>query len=352
MTRLVCPALRSDDTLGFLAALGLLELCGSALHLDARLSWEGLGGAALLDVEVDDIAALADRLHALAVTMAEEGRVTPAPWAQLVPARLSKLERDALKAEPGNETPPNDTLRMPAGCAAVHYNAAQARELDPSERDALSARWLVALVSQLASDVKARRIAPVLPTSNQMTSHQQLRAFRDLVVAKPDVLYDALIYWRRLGDEPKHKGIGAGAYLDSRALRDAVTTGSGETDNAAVPGATWLAMNAIPCFPQVGEARRGRAVGWAPVRGVGFELVWPIWTQALDRAAVRCLLSHPAIPAPKPTVAKDHRDLTFRGERRLRELRALGIVAICRARRRPLPKSNGVLLPPGIEQVP
>lgn len=354
MTRLVCPALRSDDTLGFLAALGLLELCSSALRLDARLGWEGLGGAAILDVDVDDIPALADLLHALAVTMAADGRVTPAPWAQVVPARLSKLERDALKAELGKEMPPNDTLRMPATRAADHYGQAQARELDPSGGDPLSARWVVALVSQLASDAKARRIAPLLPMSNQMTAHQQLRAFRDVVVAKPNVLSEALVHWRRVGDEPKHKGIGAGAYLDSRALRDAVTTGSGEPDNLAVPGATWLAMNAIPFFPQVGEARRGRAVGWAAVRGHGFELVWPVWTRTLDRAAVSCLLSHPAIPIA--VSSKDRRPSSTTVERKVRERRArelvaLGVLAICRSHRRPLSNSNGVLLPPHVEPI-
>lgn len=354
MTRLVCPALRSDDTLGFLAALGVLELCSSALGLDARLGWEGLGGAALLDIELDSIAALADRLHALVVTMSANELVTPAPWKQIVPARLSRSDRDALKVQFGKETPPNDTLRMPAKDAVAHYSEAQARELEAPEADPLSARWLVALVSQLASDAKARRIAPLLPMSNQMTAHQQLRAFRDVVVAKPDVLSEALVHWRRVGDEPKHKGIGAGAYLDSRALRDAVTTGSGETENAAVPGATWLALNAIPFFPQVGEARRGRAVGWPNVRKIGFELVWPVWTRTLDRAAVACLLSHPSIPSPssfkgrRPSSADDER---WAREHRMRALNALDVIAICRARRRPLPNSNGVLLPPHIEPV-
>jgi len=348
VTSFSCPALRSDDTLGFLAALGLLELCTSALHLDARLGWEGLAGAAVLDVDVEDIDDLVLRLHASAVSMAADRRVTPAPWDQLVPARLSKAERDALKAEPGGESPPNDTLRMPAKKAAAHYAIAQTRELDVTDRDLLSARWLVALLSQLASDARARRIAPLLPMSNQMTAHQQMRAFLELVVAKPHVVFDALTKWRRMGDDPQHKAVGSGAYLDSRALRDAVTTGSGGTDNAAVPGATWLALNAIPLFPQVGEARRGRAVGWSAVRGVGFELVWPVWTRPLDRLAVSCLLAHPAISALSAGRPRSTSDSV---ERRLRELRALGVVAVCRARRRPLQQSNGVLLPPVIEPI-
>jgi len=350
MTRLVCPALRNDDTLGFLAALGLLELCGSALHLHPSLGWEGQGGAAVLDVEVENLDELAARLHAVAASMAAEDLVTPAPWSKLVPARLSKLQRDALKVQLGNEMPPNDTLRMPAATAASHYREAQARELESGGGDPLSARWLVALVSQLASDAKARRIAPLLPMSNQMTAYQQLRSFRDVVIATPVLLSEALVRWHRVGDQPKHKGIGAGAYLDSRALRDAVTTGSGETDNLAVAGATWLALNAIPFFPQAGEARRGRAVGWAAVRGQGFELVWPVWTELLDRAAVSCLLSHPAVPAPSPS--RDHRISSASVNRRRRELVALGVIAVCRSARRPLPNSNGVLLPPRIESIP
>lgn len=357
MTHITCSALRSDDTLGFLAALGLLELCSSVLHLDARLGWEGLGGAAVLDVEVDDIPTLARLLHGVAAAMATEGRVTPARWAEVVPARLTKLDRDAQKAELGKETPPNDPLRMPVvptDRAAAHYAQAQARELDPWERDALSARWLSALVSQLASDSKARRISPLLPMSNQMTAHQQLRAFRDVVVAKPNVLTEALVHWRRGGDEPKHKGIGAGAYLDSRALRDAVTTGSGEADNASVAGATWLAVNAIPFFPQVGQGRRGRAVGWEPVRGAGFELVWPVWTRSLDRAAVSCLLSHPAMSSAIPAKGRRSPSTWAEGkakERRAGQLDALAVIAICRSQRRPLPNSNGVLLPPRVERI-
>jgi hypothetical protein len=332
MTTIVCPALRNDDTLGFLAAVGLLELSTTALGLHAHLGWDGVGGAAILHADIDDLEDLISQLHHLAENLHADDRVTPAPWADLIPPRQTRAGRDAAALE---TRPPVDTMRMTPGAVADHYRRCAEEEADGDHN---SGRWLAALVSQLATDDKAARLNPLLPRANQMTTHQQYRLFIAAVASSPDFLREALTEWRRYprpGDPPATRNTGTGAYLDTRALHDATTTGHGQPQNTSVPGATWLALMSLPLFPHAGEGPGG-TVGWTTGKA-GPTFRWPVWTRPLDLWAVTALIALPQIARPDLTAAA------------AAEMRAFGVIARCSSSRRRLPKQAGVLSQPAVQ---
>lgn len=317
MTRLLLPALRADDTLGFLAALGLLELCDSGLHAPARLGWEGASGAAVLDSPYDDVEGLAAAVGQFATALSAEGRLIPASDVSLIRPPLGTHERRAME-DPGSLDP----MRLPVGPAIARFQAMQDAETSGDAR--VDARWLAALVNQVAPakrDVSDRRLTPLYSPSGQMTLHQLFGDALAKVVRRPELLHEALSGWRRYP--------GAGANLDSRALVDAAKASGGKPANREVSGATWLALQSVPWFPQVGDGVRGETAGWHYPRG-GALLRWPIWTPLLDPAAVRVLLSHSVVgeDAPTPVAA------------------ALGVCAVAQAGRRALSKSAGPLQPP------
>ncbi len=319
MTRLVLPALRADDTLGFLAALGLLELCDSGLHVPVRLGWEGSSGAAVLDAPYDDVGGLASAVGRLAAGLSADGRLIPGSDASLIRPPLGTHERKAME-DPGSLDP----MRLPVGPAIARFQAMQDTETSDVAR--VDARWLTALVNQVTPakrDASDRRLTPLYSPSGQMTLHQLYRDSIGAVVRRPELLHEALSGWRRYP--------GAGANLDSRALVDAAEASRGKPSNREVPGATWLALQSVPWFTQVGDGVRGATAGWLYPRG-GALLRWPIWTPLLDPAAVRVLLSHPVITVDPLTPTAE----------------VLGVCAVAQAGRRALSKSAGPLQPPTV----
>lgn len=319
MTRLVLPALRGDDTLGFLAALGLLELCDSGLHVPVRLGWQGAGGAAVLDAPYDDVDGLASAVGRLAAGLSADGRLIPGSDASLIRPPLGTHERKAME-DPGSLDP----MRLPVGPAIARFHSMQDTEASDVAR--VDARWLTALVNQVAPakrDTSDRRLTPLYSPSGQMTLYQLYRDAMVEVVRRPELLHEALSGWRRYP--------GSGANLDSRALVDAAEASRGKPSNREVPGATWLALQSVPWFTQVGDGVRGETAGWLYPRG-GALLRWPIWTPLLDPAAVRVLLSHPVVGEDAPTSAAA----------------ALGVCAVAQAGRRALSKSAGALQPPTV----
>lgn len=327
--RLELPALRADDSLGVLAALGLLELCVSGLRLPARLGWTGPTGVAVLSVPFADTALLADALTEYAAELSRTGRLTPADDADLITPPLGAKVRKQLE-----DAGALDPMKVPADGAIRRFQAVQDRELTNSE--SADARWLAALVGQLAAakrEAPERRLTPLYSPSGQMTLHQLFRDALTDVLKRPNSLAEAMTDWRRVK--------GTGANLDSRALIDAAVASAGEAANRHVPGATWLALQSAPWFSQVGDGVVGEATAWAYPRG-GARLRYPVWSPMLTPAAVRALLSHPAVrwqgnvKAPKQRAAMD----------RPEERRVLGVTALYEAKRRALSKSAGPLQPP------
>lgn len=326
MTTLELPALRANDSLGMLAALGLLELCQSGLRVEAALGWSGPDGAALLSAPFGDVAELAEAIAAFAAQVHQSDRLTPAEDPALITPPLGTKARKQLE-----DAGALDPMKMPADAAVRRFQRLQESELGGSGR--VDASWLAALVGQLCRlkrDVPERRLTPLYSPSGQMTLHQLYRDALAEVVRRPAVLAEALAGWRRVS--------GAGANLDSRALVDAAQAAGGKPANRYVPGATWLALQSAPWFTQVGDEAGGEAVGWRYPRG-GARLRYPVWTPVLSPAAVRVVLSHPAVrwqPAAPPTA-----DRIAAGQRRV-----LGVCALYEAGRHALSKSAGPLLPP------
>jgi hypothetical protein len=334
MTRpLTLPALRSDDTLGFLAALGVLQLCRHSLSVETTLRWDGLGGAAVLESSFDDVKSLADALASTATDWCQAGRLTPASG-PVIRQALSTKARAALE-----DAGALDPMRLHVQGAVDRFATQQDSEvLHP---DAVDAAWLCALVGQLSPAKRGepeRRLTPLYSPSGQMTLYQLYRDARDDVCRRPGVMLEALVDWRR------HPGTGAN--LDSRALVDASAATGGKPSNRAVPGATWLALQALPFFLQTGDGSRGEVTSW-PRHGKrgGLGLRWPVWTPPLDVAAVRVLLAHPVL-ADLATSVTPARDDAKR--KAAQQAEALGICAVLRSSRKALAKSAGALQPPDL----
>lgn len=78
--------------------------------------------------------------------------------------------------------------------------------------------------------------------------------------------------------------------LDPQAVVVAATTHARPTSQKrkGVPGALWLALEALPYFPVFRTEWGARTTGWQ-----GDEFVWPIWDRFLSSAALRALLARP-----------------------------------------------------------
>jgi CRISPR-associated endonuclease/helicase Cas3 len=317
MTEILLPALHNDDSLGFLAALGTLELLTRAVRgSQVRLGWEGLGGEAILSVDLPDAPAVAERLRSLALQLDAEERLVPAD-ASLIPPRRSQAERNARKAEGIEEK--NDPLRGTPAMVRDRLLAVAALE---RAGDSQTARWAVGLLTMLAVDrAGMAALTPLYAPAGQQVLAQLLAKYLARA-GEPGVLAEALVAWRRRPD--------TGANLDYRDLRDGAWSARGQAENASVPGATWLALMAIPMFRQTGNGRRGEAVSWSRDQKAfrPRNLIWPVWTTPKSIEAIEVLLSHPEVLALQRDPVR---------------LRALGVVAVCAASRASLGNADGPL---------
>lgn len=327
MPEIRLPALRSDDPIGVLAALGVAVLTEAELGWSSRLRWEGLGGAAVLDCPAETLEALAAALRRAAAGMVEQERLLAGEAGQLVTAPLSDGERKRRRA--AGEDLCYDPMRMTTVQARDWYRAIKAQDLDGFE---WSSRWAVALVGLLAAqkpDDPVRPLTSVYAPSGRQSLHQLLGDYLG-AATRERVLTEALQGWRRVPGD-------AGANLDARALRNAADAADGKPMNLGVPGATWLALQAIPFFMWVGDGRSGSAACWRRLdrRGRPMSFSWPVWKQAVSRPGIEVLLTHGALMRTSDVRRRDHEAA----------LRALGVVAICRATRGSLRNSEGPLGP-------
>jgi len=205
-------------------------------------------------------------------------------------------------------------------------------------------QWLSSLVTDLAADSQQGRVAISQYTapSGKQSMWTMLAKPLELVRGEPDYLHQALAGWRRV------PGV-TGEYLDHRAMWDAAESGDGASGSMrGVPGATWLALMSYPLFRTTGAGKRPLSSGWHTVRDGRRridELRLPVWEQPLGTAGVVALVEHPLL-APRNVVGTDSpRSAARSAQEHAAQLDALGVMHICRARRRQPPgsKSAGVL---------
>lgn len=324
MNTLVLPALRSDDSLAFLAALGIVEILRSEAGVpetEIRLSWDGIGGPLRLAVPFQTVDDLVDELATAAARMRNEGRLIPSRLPDIIPDVLSDTERKELAKRTGTE-PQFDTIRMTRAESTARFaTAATASDAD--------LRWLCGLVDQVSlwPQQECAHVTPLYAPVARQRLRQLYEKDLAAVTAEPRLLREACLAWRRNPND-------LGANLDRRAQRDAVVTTSGVPRNSAVTGAEWLALQSAPWFRLGGFGSRPTAWGWLP-RGPGGRprvLVWPVWEPPLDPPAVEVLITHPAVRRAASGDPPPDDDL-----------RGLGVLAVFRAERATLSNSDGPL---------
>jgi hypothetical protein len=306
------PALDGRSPLGFLAALGALDLLSEHTDRTPRLAWSATDCTALLDSGHQTLDELVTDLQKIADAVPEDGVLPGLP----------------IDLPPPGAAP--DPLRLPR---------ARLRELaeDTYERcGSAGERWLASLVTDLALDERGRAGTSLFtaPAGRQSMRTMLEKPLADLR-GRPTALREALTGWRRCPDV-------TGEYLDHRAVFDAVDAPDGKPRMRGVPAATWLALMAFPLLRTTAVAGTRVSSGWqtTPARPGGKRpkqnprLVYPLWSTPVDPHGVVALLEHPVLQGAEPGPAQPPAP-------------ALSIFWVCAAERRPLPggKSAGVLTP-------
>jgi hypothetical protein len=318
------PALRGDDALGFLAAIGLTSLSEQDEIPALRLAWKtGAAPVAQVEGDVGSIEELSDALGGVLERLEERGAVLPGVDADF-PLRVAGGTKDPM--------------RMPVEDMAAVHTAIAALWRDEYDPEGWSARWLLALCGQVATD-KDDRVA--LTSFYAPTGRMSLRVslFEKTMeaVRRVEGPGDALTGWRRTGPKLKYDG----ANFDERAKRDAGVTTWGDPANQGAPSPTWLATMGIRFFPVTDDGSTIATAGWQRVRLYpGYtrrSLIWPIWEPLLDAPAIRTLLTHSALE-----VIDNRGDVKIV---RSRGLEALGITSVFGSSRRTLSQGDGPLGP-------
>lgn len=273
MTVLPLPALDGHSPLGYLAALGVLHLVTQHTGHPARLAWSPASGSAELHDAHGSIDDLVADLTAV-VRSIPDGGVLPGVDPSFPP--------------PG-EAPDRLRLTRPrfADYAAL-----------VSTRDGVTAeRWLASLVTDLSVDGQQRAdISLFTAPSGKQSMRTMLEKPLGFLRKNPHVLREALIAWRR------HAGV-TGEYLDHRVLHDAGDAADGRSAERGVPGATWLALMSYPMMRTTSLGRDSITTCWQELGGRGERrMIYPLWTAALDPAAVQALLTHPVLDRAEPGV--------------------------------------------------
>ncbi len=362
MSCLSLDALRSDHPLGFLAALGVLEILrseGEYSEDELALGWEGIGAPALLESPFKSIDQLVEFIHETAKRVKERGGVLVGAPPEL------PLER-RLKEKGISDKKSIDPLRDTTKEEAIKWYSKMAEDGDDARL-----RWICGFLDEIATapDSEFAATTPLIQLNRQKTSRQVCRDLLELLVpqlersgrkrravnrddsarnaastesggqdnfSRPVLIEQALSCWQRTENA-------AGANLDWGAAHDAVMRSDGESKPAAVPALEWLVLQAIPWFRLAGRADRPAAPCWMPPseprrRPRLLTFFWPIWSSMLDPCAVEVMLSHPAVCA----VANSS---LHKGERPPPddELRRLGLLAVMKSVRRRETNADGPL---------
>ena len=302
------PALAGQEALGFLAALGLLNVLNDRWPGATRLSFTAAHGTAVIHSPLASLDAIERVLVDTIAGIAEDAVIANA--APDFPKRPS--------------TGP-DPMRQPRN--SFRDLAADLQRLDPQA----TARWLPHLFTDLAVDNAGR--AALTPFAAPRAK-QSVRTFfgksQELVRSQPSLIREALSGWRRVN------GV-TGEYLDHRVLNSPVDDPQGsKAAERGVPGATWLATMALPLLRLTGDGQRSAATLWHQLDQRSI-MLWPLWDKPLDTHAVRALLEHPSLRpvSSAPTV-------------RSANWPSLGVFTVYAAEREKLPDADkfaGVLAP-------
>ena len=309
--RLPLPALDGRDPLGFLAALGLLQLLTTHTTTDVRLSFDDTTAHATLHGPHHTCQQVADDLAAIAAAMTDDAVIPGLP-------AVFPLAKSGAKG--------SDPMRV----ARDEYPALHAQVGDLGD-DAV--QWLTYLVTDLGRDDKGRVVlTPYSAPSGQQTIRTFFGTSATHIRDHPEHLLHALTGWRRV------TGF-TGEYLDHRVLHSAADHPRGEPGTEhGVPGATWLAIMALPLLRLTGNGTTTTATLWRQLPNRRRIMLWPLWRQPLDPAAITALIEHPAL-----TPANIESRITVPSSKAA----ALGVFAIAAAQRRTIEgrKSAGVLVP-------
>jgi hypothetical protein len=318
------PALDGRDPLGFLASLGLLHVIAATHGPNVRLAFSAETGGAILHSPLAGVKAIAATLAEVVArtgdgcAIAEAGAGFPLRKA----SRKTARETGAAGHSDPMRVPRDGFRKLLASVEGLGSPAA--------------VTWLAVLVTDLAVD-RQNRTALTLYTAP--SGQQSLWTFFEkpltAVRAEPERLAEALTGWRRIDGF-------TGEYLDHRVLRSAADHPAGRSVEAGVPGATWLATQALPLLRLTGDGHTPAATMWHRL-GRRNLMIWPLWRPALDKHAIIVLLEHPLLrPTPVNGTSSSPEPRVDR-----RKLKPLGAFEVCGAERQLIEgrKNAGVLAP-------
>lgn len=261
MNELVLTGLDGSNPLGFMAALGVLEVLSDPGEV-ATLRWRQDG------VWRPIIAAPGLDLETLLARIERD--------------RLSCASEAALDLEYGGTR----DLKPPPGVFRA-YLQALVEGSSPTARRGVD--WAAAFATDVAVDNNGNTKPTALHfTAGQQTWLSMVQKLRDELTL--DDLREALLGpWRYERTLPV---LG----WDSTASRDYALRASNPSfdKKAGVPGADWLAVRGLPFLPAVPDGRRVSTTGCTGEWKTG-RFSWPLWDVALTRSVVRSLLRIPAL---------------------------------------------------------
>ncbi|MDO4259344.1 MAG: hypothetical protein Q4C87_07475 [Actinomycetaceae bacterium] len=312
MSDITFPALVGDSPLAILAAIGTLRLIHDFIDEEACLSWDSDTHAPMLTSSCTSLEEIVNQLRQIVNDMPDGVIVPGGPVCFPPPGRAP------------------DKLRVQQGELAGLVN----RFALDSVTAPVVQTWVSSLVTDLAVDKDKRgAITQFAAPAGQQTMATMLDKPLECVRKDPDCLRQALVGWRRVS------GV-TGEYLDHRASWASSEDGIGKSTKPmmrGVPGATWLALMSYPLWTTTVNRGSVCTSGWHSVkvgRRTVYELRLPLWRESLAPAAVKALVEHPTLDGPWDEID-------------LEDLRVLGVIDVCRARRRQSRdgKSAGVLVP-------
>ncbi len=322
-TLLTPPALRGDEALGFLAAVGVVALAEQEPDVlgPIRLAWEGLRTPkAVYESDCRNLDELGERLRTAFEAMRADKRALPGVDPSFPTKKVGSAGGDPMR-----------------DAAAVRGQRKSA--LDRwAAGERWNGRWLSALAAPAAVHQKGHaELTLFYAPAGQMT----LRGIFEQAIketARVGGPSDALTGWRRADGYQ-------GANLDERAVRTAEFSTDGKPSTYGAPSPTWLALLAMRLFPVADDGRRPRTTGWLPVSLYpGYtrrSLVWPTWEEPLDAAAIRAICATSALNE----LAGDRDHLEAQLASNAATLRGLGIGAVFGASRRTADQADGPIGP-------